>query len=177
MREYQPGVTVASLGLLLIGVWIAARALGTPLMGLARIWPALLLISGLAMLVQARQAGGRIEGSVFVGVTLLLVGSLFCLFSARVAGLSWQDMGRYWPLLLLIVGLALLIVYLAGDMQQRALLAAVYLFGGAGLLALPITLGLVWKPAFGQVLRYWPVMIVLFGLALFFRLRSQPSDS
>ncbi|GAB4470585.1 MAG: hypothetical protein Kow00124_06840 [Anaerolineae bacterium] len=177
MREYQPGVIVASLGLLVIGIWIAARALGAPLMGLTRIWPALLLIGGLAVLAQARRVGARFEGSVFIGVALLLMGSLFCLFSAQIAGLSWQDMGRYWPLLLLIVGLALLIVYLAGDMQPRALPAAAYLVGGAGLLALPLTLGLVWSPAFGQVLRYWPILIVPFGLALFFRLRGQPSDS
>jgi hypothetical protein len=45
--------------------------------------------------------------------------------------------------------------------------------GGVGLFTLPFTLGVFRGAIFSQMLRLWPLPLILIALAIFFRPRSQ----
>jgi hypothetical protein len=55
------------------------------------------------------------------------------------------------------------------------LLPPAYIFGGVGLLALPFTLGVMRGEVARQVLQFWPLLVLLVGLAVFFG-RHSPDD-
>ncbi len=173
MRQRQPGVVVISIGLTLAGAWWIAIASGVPLMSLNRFWPVGLSIGGLALLVQRSLRDRQDMGLLLFGSVLLLTGLFLCLFAFRIGNLTWQDMTDYWPILLLIVGFAFVLVYLASDMREQALLVPVYFLGGIGLVALPITLGMVRGAISSQVLWLSPLLLVLIVLAVLMRSRRR----
>jgi hypothetical protein len=61
-----------------------------------RYWPVILLLIGVAQLVQARSIGSMIGGSIWVVVGSLLLAERLRLISSVI---------RYWPLLLVAIGL------------------------------------------------------------------------
>lgn len=173
MNQRQPGVAVIGMSLALVGIWWIAAASGLPLVPLGRLWPVGLSTVGLALLVQRGLRDRQGMGLLLLGSTLLLTGLFLCLFAFRIGNLTWQDMADYWPAFPLIVGFAFALVYLAGDMREQALLVPVYLLGGIGLVALPITLGVVQRAVPGQVLWLLPLPLVLIALAALVRLRRR----
>ncbi len=172
MRQNQPGVIAGGLGLLLVGIWLLAITLA-PLSGLQRLWPLIPAIFGLVMLVQASSEEGKPDGMIFLGVIALLTGLFLLLFTFRIGRLTWYDMNRYWPGFPLIVGIAFMVLYLAKDMRQQALLAPTFIIGGVGIFALPFTLGVIGGPVFSQVLQFWPLLAILALLAILFRPRPR----
>jgi hypothetical protein len=174
LRKPQPGIIVGSIGLLILGGWLLALNVGVPLVSFSRIWPVFLSVLGAAMLTQYGSEKRKRSGLLFIGTFATLLGLFLCLFSLEIGRLTWLDMPRYWPLILLFIGCAFLLLYLAGDMQDQALLRPVYIFGGAGLLALPFTLGILRGWASSQGLRLWPLLIALVILAVFFQ--PQPKE-
>lgn len=58
-------------------------------------WPAILMVIGLDQIINSR--GGRSGG-----VTVLLVGAVMLAFT--VGPFEWSDFGRFWPVLLIIIG-------------------------------------------------------------------------
>lgn len=173
----QPGAVIGGLGLVLTGGWLIATGLGAPLIGFDRLWPALLVILGLALLVQQGARGYRGNGLVLIGVAALLTGAFLCVFTLQVGGLDWPDMAGYWPIFFVIAGTAFTLAYVAGGMREQPLLVPIYALGGFGLLALPITLGIIRGAVFNQALRLSPLLLFLIGLGIFLRLRSQRRDT
>ncbi len=51
-----------------------------------------------------QQPSGKKESNLTTGVILIAVGALFLLHN-----LEWLNLGRYWPLLLIVVGIGLLL--------------------------------------------------------------------
>ena len=98
------GALTPGLLLILFGAWLLAQNLGVPLPGLDMLWPALPLLFGLGLLLQFFLGGRKDEGLVFSGVAAALVGAFF--FEFTLGRLRWGDMDRYWPVFVLIGGLA-----------------------------------------------------------------------
>jgi hypothetical protein len=90
--------------------------------------------------------------------------------------MAWATFGKYAPVLLLIAGCAFLIVYLFGGMGRLAILFASLLLGALGTILLPLTLGLWGSVALNQALRYWPVLVIFLGGAIFLSMRGRPTD-
>jgi len=63
-------------------------------------WPAIFIIVGLIRIVQAESGPGRLAGSLFA-----LVGFLWILDNLAVFEISF---GRFWPLLLMLIGLTII---------------------------------------------------------------------
>src|SRR5688572_14435124 len=97
--------------LMLFGVWLLARNLGWEPPGLDVLWPAFPLIFGLTFILQYLFGGRQDSGLVFVGVAAALVGAFF--FAFTLGRLSWSQMDRYWPVFVLIGGLAFLAQWLS----------------------------------------------------------------
>jgi len=173
MLKRQPGTMIAGITLLSTGILLIAGQFGLPWLDFARLWPLLVALLGAALLAQVARHATEAPGQIWVGVTALLCGLFLCVFSLQLGDLTWSSLSAYWPGFLLIVGLAFMTIFLLGDMREEDLLIPAYLFGGIGLLALPFTLGVIRSPVFGQMLRLWPLAILLVGLAVFLRIRQQ----
>ena len=176
MRQRQPGATVGGFGLLLIGGWLLAIALDRPLMDLSQIWPVIPMLFGLALLAQYASEKRKQSGLVFMGTVILLTSIFLAFFTLRIGRLTWPDMAVFWPIFPLITGAAFMTLYLADGMRQQTLLIPVFVTGGTGIIALPITLGVVSGSAFNQVIQLWPLLLLLIGLALLIKPRSQRSE-
>jgi hypothetical protein len=146
---------------------------GAPMVSFSRIWPVFLAILGAAMLAQYASEKRKRSGLLFSGILTTLLGLFLCMFSLEIGRITWPEMSRYWPFILLFIGSAFFLLYLVGDMQDQALLRPVYVFGGVGLLALPFTLGILRGWASSQGLQLWPLLIALIILAVFFQPQPQ----
>jgi hypothetical protein len=177
MPRRQPGVFIISIGIILIGVWLIVAALGAPLVPFQRIWPVILCFLGLALLLQTARGHRKPEGLLFLGVSIFFTGLLLIPFSLGVGNLTWRAFGRFWPTLLVIVGFGLLILYLVDGMRRHVILLPSFLFGGAGLFLLPLTLGLFKSPAMREVIRYWPLLVIAVGISVFTSLRADHTDA
>jgi hypothetical protein len=175
MKRQQTGALIGALSLIGIGGWLLALALGVPLMGFDRLWPLIPALVGLVFVVQYAVTTSRPVGLLFVGMIALLAGTFLCTFTTGLGGLTWGSMAQYWPVFPLVVGVAFMALYLAGDMREGALLPPAYIFGGIGILALPFTLGVMRGEVARQVLQFWPLLVLLIGLAVFFG-RHSPGD-
>jgi len=173
MLKRQPGTLIAGITLLSAGILLVAGGLGLSWLRFERLWPLLLALGGSALLAQTARHATEAPGQIWVGVTTLLIGLFLCVFSLQLGNLTWASLSAWWPGFLLIIGTAFLAIFLLGDMWEENLLIPAYLFGGMGLLALPFTLGVIRSPVFSQVLRLWPLAILLVGLAVFLRIRQQ----
>src|SRR5438128_1361053 len=105
------GAFLPGLVLVLLGGWLMATTLGVRLPGLGQLWPVLPLFFGLAALVQYLAEGRRSEGLVFTGVSAALLGGFF--LAITLGPLEWSDLGRLWPVFVLIGGAAFLAQWLA----------------------------------------------------------------
>src|SRR6188768_450029 len=146
------GALLPGLLLILIGAWLLASTLGVPLPDLSQLWPLVPLVFGLAALVQYFAEGRRSEGLVFTGVAAALLGAFF--LAITLGPLEWRDLGRYWPVFILIGGVAFLAQWLARP-GGMGLLVPAGLAVVVGLAALALTRGLVDPALTAQVLRWW----------------------
>jgi hypothetical protein len=163
----QAGSLVIGVGLLGAGAWSIAIGLGVPLARLNRMWPVVVMIFGSGMLTQYLFQRRKQGGLLFLGLNAVVIGAFLSIFTLKVGGIGWVDMGRYWPVIPVTIGVAFLIIYIADGWQQSSLVVPAFVIGGIGLFALPFTLGVTRRQSFDDVLELWPLLI-LFGLLIFF---------
>jgi peptidoglycan/LPS O-acetylase OafA/YrhL len=172
--QKRRGAVIPGLLLMVIGGWLLAQNLGVDLPGIGSLWPAIILVFGLSFLAQYF-AGGRTEhGLVFTGVLGSLLGGFF--LAITVGPLSWGDLGRYWPVFVLIAGLAFLAQWLARP-ADRGLLVPAGLALAVGSVALLLNVGAVQPEVAAQVTRLWPVLLILAGLLLLLSYARRPGGS
>src|SRR3990172_578660 len=128
------GALTPGLLLILFGAWLLAQNLGVALPRPAKLLagpppplcprplPPLPLLFGLGLLLQFFLGGRKDEGLVFSGVAAALVGAFF--FEFTLGRLRWGDMDRYWPVFVLIGGLAFLAQWLVNPAQRGLLIPA-----------------------------------------------------
>ena len=155
------GAIVPGLFLIAFGLWLLARNLGLPLPGLGQLWPAFPLLGGLAFLAQYFAGGRKEEGLVFVGVAATLVGAFF--FAFTLGPLAWEEMGRWWPVFVLIGAAAFLAQWLTQPREWGLLIPA-----GIALLVGSIALGATQRVfssgVVAQLVNLWPVLLILAGI-------------
>jgi hypothetical protein len=167
------GAIVPGLFLIIFGLWLLARNLGLDLPGLDQLWPVFPLLGGLAFLVQYFAGGRKEDGLVFVGVAAALVGAFF--FAFTLGPLEWRDMGRWWPVFVLIGAAAFLAQWLTQPREWGLLVPAglALLVGGV---ALGATLRVFSSQLVTQLVQLWPVLLILAGIITlaryFFRRRA-----
>ena len=154
---------IPGLLLILLGAWLLAQNLGVALPGWDKAWPGALVALGLACLAQFILGRRQESGLVFTGVAAALLGAFFLAFTLGYA--QWQDMGRYWPALVLIAGAAFLAQWFSRP-AERGLLAPAFLALVVGGVALPITLRVVNPRLADMVIKFWPVTLILVGIVL-----------
>ena len=157
------GALIPGLLLIALGAWLLAGTLGVRLPSFETLWPVALIVFGLAFLVQFFAGGRQSEGLVFTGVAATLLGGFFLAITLRL--LPWSDAGRLWPAYVLMGGLAFLAQWLARP-SERGLLVPALLALAVGAATLALTLNLVRADVASQILRLWPLALIVLGLSL-----------
>lgn len=158
--------------LMLLGAWLLARNLNWPVPGLGQLWPGFLVLFGLGALARYMSGGRREEGLVFMGVASTLLGAFF--LTVTLGRLAWTDLGRYWPVFVLIVGAAFLAQWLARP-ADRALLVPAFLALLVGGVAISFTLGLLDPAVTAQAGRLWPLGLIVLGVLLLLSYLRRPA--
>jgi hypothetical protein len=153
--------------LILLGAYLLLDELGVSVPGWDAIWPVFPLAGGLALLIGHVLGWRRDPGRVFVGTAATLVGAAF--FFITLGPLEYADLGNWWPVFIMIGGIAFLAQWAAARFQDWSALflgAVALIAGGAGLIA---TLEL-FGPETSQTLpRLWPILLVVLGLVMLLR--------
>ncbi len=159
-------VTLAVL-LILLGAFLLLNELNLAIAGWDVLWPVFPLAGGLTLLGSYVFGEKRDPGKVFLGMALSLVALAF--FFVTLGPLEYQDLGTWWPVFVLIGGVAFLAQWAAARFRDwGALFLAVValVIGGAGL---AIILNLFGPETSELLPKLWPALVVLAGLMLLLR--------
>ena len=103
----ESGLVFVGVGAILVGLFFFAFTLGTFEWGdMGTLWPIFLLIGGLAFCALFLAERGRDLGTLGVGCVAFVVGLVGL---AITLGLIGTDIVKYWPLLLIFLGLVVLV--------------------------------------------------------------------
>lgn len=176
MKQRPPIVPAAIL--ILFGFVLLLNNLGTFEdldLRAEELWPGLVILGGLAFLLQYLASGSRDPGHVFVGTATLLLGLFFFLFTLNVelpyefenlkGPIDWSDSAYLWPAYPLIGGIAFVMLAVFG--RDRGALGVGLLAIAVGVIAFPFTLGS--SEGLEQIEQYWPVLLILIGAGLLLR--------
>jgi len=166
------GPIIPALILILLGLWFLAGNLGVRLPGMDAMWPIFPLGGGLLFL-GGYLLGRRDPGLIFVGLAATLIGAFFFLFTLRAPlpiagmrdGVQWSDMGKLWPAFVVIGGVSFIALFLAEarhDWAVFSLGAVAVIFGCAAFL---FTLGWLAGGVGRLLIKFWPLLLVIAGLA------------
>lgn len=170
----RKGSLVLAGFLILLGVYLILNELGVGIPGLDVIWPVFPLAGGLTLLIGHILGWRRDPGGVFLGTAATLIGAAF--FFVTLGPLEYADLGAWWPVFVLIGGVAFLAQWAAArfhDWSALFLGMVALIIGGAGLIAALELLG----PETSQTLpKLWPILLVIVGLMMLLRalLRRRP---
>lgn len=161
------GRLVLALALIAVGAYLLLERLGLGLPGWDAMWPVLPLAGGLALLGGYVFGERRDTGHVFLGTALTLVGLAF--FFITLGPLEYEDLDTWWPVFVLIGGIAFLAQWIAARFRDWGALflgLVALAIGGAGL---AITLKLLGPGTRELLPTLWPVILILLGLMLLLR--------
>ncbi len=163
----RKGTIVLALLFILLGVYLLLNELGIGIPGWDVIWPVFPFAGGLAFLGSYVFGQRRDPGLVFVGTSATLVGLVF--FFVTLGPLKYRDLGTWWPVFVLIGGVAFLAQWAAAhfrDWDALFLALVALVVGGAGL---AVTLQLFGPQTRELLPRLWPLILVLVGLMVLLR--------
>jgi hypothetical protein len=131
------------------------------------VWPVFPTAGGLALLIGYVFGERRDPGHVFLGTAAMLVGLVF--FLITMGPLEYSDLGTWWPVFVVIGGVAFLAQWAAArfrDWGALFLALVALVVGGAGLAIMLRLLG----PQTRELLpNLWPALLVLAGLMMLLR--------
>ena len=133
--------------------------------GMEELWPMFIIAGGL-MFAFGFVSDRRNYGLLMPATILLLYGLLFQ-FCALT---NWDRMEQLWPTFILGPGLGLLAMYLWGKREAGLLIPASILIGMA-------TIFFFAFGPFQEYARYWPVLLILAGIAMLLRRRDHLPQS
>jgi hypothetical protein len=166
------GAIIPALVLIALGLWFLMGNLGIRLPGIEAMWPIFPMGAGLLFL------GGyvfdrRDPGLIFVGLAATLIGAFFFLFTFGIplpaagmqAGVQWSDMDRLWPTFVVIGGLSFIALFLAQPRHEWAVFSVGAVAVIVGCAAFLFTLGRLAGDIGLMLVKLWPLLLVIAGLA------------
>ncbi len=161
MRDRRRSIVLGGF-LVLVGIWLLARAVGAGIPGWETLWPLLLIGGALVSLYRALAADPREGDGVWFGVAGALAGGLFLYITAGPG--EWDDMVTLWPWFPMAAGLGWLAAWLVHPKEVANAVLGVLALAGAGVGYL-YTRGQL-DPRVGWTLRdWWPLILVFVGVA------------
>jgi LiaF transmembrane domain/LiaI-LiaF-like transmembrane region len=142
-----PGLLIAAAGLIL-----TLHNLNIiRIQGIWRFWPLILIGFGLAQVLDADRKNRN------AGIVLLSIGSFFQLANLDLISIRLRDLWRFWPLILIVAGVAQLV----STRQPRNLTAGLFL----------VTLGAYFQLWMLDLIdirlwQLWPVILIVIGIGM-----------
>jgi cell wall-active antibiotic response 4TMS protein YvqF len=157
-----------AVALILVGAVLLLDRLDLIRFGFQMALWSVLAVFGLVKAVQGFSRNQK--GSIFGGTVAFLYGLFFLLRSSDYVDVR---MGMFFPATFLIFGIALLMMFL-NNYHEWELLIPAGLLGGIGVAFVLSDLGYLDRYDVWEAVRlYWPLGLVLLGLALLLRRRAQ----
>jgi hypothetical protein len=169
MTDVRKGsLPVFAFALIVLGALLLLHQLDLISFGFGPVFWSLVMVLGITRVVQGFSRGR--SWRIFFGSALFLYGLLFLLGSSDYADVHVR---MFLPATFLIAGIGLLMVFLNNHHEWELLVPAAFLCGIGGALVLS-ELGYLDSYEVWETLRmYWPVGLVLAGVALILRRRAQ----
>lgn len=172
------GTVFTAVVLIAIGAYLLLANLRlVPAFSMTQLWPGVVVLVGLSFWLSFFFGKDHDPGLTFVGTIVTLTGLFFFLFTLNLdlfglGRVDWGDMGKLWPAFPLIVGLAFIVLWVVGRFRDWGTLvpAGILLLVGIGGFA--FTLGNV--PLFRNILQWWPLLLILFGLVILIQAVLRP---
>ncbi|MFA6958880.1 MAG: DUF5668 domain-containing protein [Thermoanaerobaculia bacterium] len=139
----------AAIVAIFAGLWLLLDSLGLPVPDMKQHWPAIVLLGGLASLVDFALVSRR-PGSAAIGAAAIALGCFFYTFTA--GSQQFREFTAWWPWLPAIVAVAFLAGWAAGRATSLPLFSA-----GAVAAGLALT---------GWGVGKWPLQLVWGGVLL-----------
>ncbi len=148
--------------LILIGLWLLARAVGLDVPGIDTGWPIIIILGAVLSLFSALSQRPADPGGIWFGIAGLIVGAFF--LHITVGEGTWADMSVLWPVFPLAAGLGWLGAWLAQTSEISDLVAGLVALG-VGALGFLYTLGYLDPAIARRLVDWWPLVLILIGLA------------
>ncbi len=145
------GMTLIGLGVVLLVAWQ---------FGWDRLWPIFPLFAGVAFWAGYFVGGMRDWGLTWIGTVALLLGIFF--FGFTTGRWEWAQMAQLWPVFPLIAGVAWIVQFAASRARDVGALGIGLVALAAGIVGLGYTQNLIQ----GNIIRFWPLLIVLGGVVI-----------
>jgi hypothetical protein len=164
------GTVITAVIFIGIGAYLLLANLNViPPYPITQMWPGIVVLVGILFWLGYIFGKDHDPGLAFIGTIVTLVGLFFFLFTFNVdllglGRVDWSEMRLLWPAFPLIVGVAFVVLWAAGGFRDWGVLipAGVLLLVGFGGFA--FTLGNV--PVFQNVLQWWPLLLIFFGIII-----------
>jgi hypothetical protein len=164
-RAIAPAFILTLIGVFFL--WINLSSLSMTI--ITEMWPGIVVLVGLTFWIGFIFGHDHDTGLAFVGTFLVLIGAFFFLFTLPNVTLPdygvihWSDLGKLWPVYLLIVGVALVVLWIVRRPRDNGLLvpAGILLVFGAGLY-----FTLVKPLRHTDMNNLWPVLLIVSGAAV-----------
>ncbi len=172
------GTVFTAIVLIAIGAYLLLANLRIiPPYPITQLWPGIVVLVGILFWLGFIFGKDHDPGLAFVGTIVTLTGFFFFLFTFNVdllgmGRVNWSDMGLLWPAFPLIVGIAFVVLWIAGRFRDWGVLipAGILLVVGVGGFA--FTLGRT--PVVQNILQWWPLLLIFFGLVVLLRSIVRP---
>jgi hypothetical protein len=157
-----------AIALIVVGVVLLLDRLQVITFGFSPVFWSLVMFFGLVRVTQGFSHDFR--GRIFGGTVLFLYGLFFLLHSSEFVDIRLR---MFFPATFLILGIALLMVYL-NNVREWELLIPAGLLCGIGVAFLMTEIGYLDQYEVWETVRmYWPLGLVLVGLAMILRRRTR----
>jgi hypothetical protein len=163
----KKGTITLSILLILLGAFLLLNELGVTIPGWDILWPVFPLAVGLTLLGSYFFGEKREPGRVFFGTAAILIALVF--FFITLGPMEYEALGSWWPVFVLIGGVAFLAQWAAARFRDWSALflgIVALVVGGAGLAIRQNMLG---EDTAQLLPSLWPVLVVLAGIMLLLR--------
>ncbi len=172
------GTLIVALTLIIIGGYFLLVNLNVlPSYRIDQLWPGLIVLVGLLFWLGFIFGKKHDAGLTFVGTIAVLTGLFFFAFTLNVnlfglGHVDWSDMSLLWPVFPLIVGIAFVVMWIAGRFREWGVLIPAFILLVIGIGGLSFTLGRV--PFFENMLQWWPLLLIGTGILVLIRAIVRP---
>jgi hypothetical protein len=121
----------------------------------------------LALLIGTIVDGERNPDHVFIGTAATLVGFVFLFVT--IGPLDYPDLETWWPVFVVIAGIAFLAQWAAGGLRRWDALFLGLVALAVGAAAFAVTFELLGPNTREALPRFWPVILILVGVVALLR--------
>jgi hypothetical protein len=154
---------VIGVGLVILGILFLFENFGYIAFDFQEVWPVFVILAGAGFCIGYIQ-DKKNYGLLMPGTILIIYGLMFLYCSVE----GWYNISYLWPVFIIGPGIGFFMMFLFGQKEKGMLVPASILSG----------LGILFMLSKTGVMRYWPVVLIIFGIVMIIRyqMKSRTTD-